>query len=173
MLIAQTAVAGVLGLPFAELMLAALEKIFPEHDVEGSVRETLAGLAGDDDATGNAISTSLMTGLPSAMDYAPDVGSRFGLHGVFHVSPYHGVGWQELMGASGGIFQNMFDAMQAGARGEPMQGVQKLMPNGFRRIWKSLEQGNTYTTESGRVLVDDLRPEEIVGELWVYTQPHC
>jgi hypothetical protein len=169
MLIAQTAVAGVLGLPFAGLMLTVLGKIFPEHDVEGSVRETLQSLGGDDDATGNAISTTLMTGVPSAMSYAPDVGSRFALHGVFHVSPNSNVGWQELMGASGGIFQNMFDAGQAGLRGEPMQGVQKLMPNGFRRIWKSLEQGNTYTTESGKMLADDLRPEEIVARAIGFT----
>jgi hypothetical protein len=40
-----------------------------------------------------------------------------------------------------------------------------LMPNGFQRIWKALEQGKTYQTSSGQMVVSDLRPEEIVARM--------
>ncbi len=169
MLIAQTAVAGVLGLPFAQAMLFGLQKLFPEHNVEQDIRDVLAGLTGDDEATGQGFSSAMMTGIPSTMSYAPDIGSRFALAGTFHVSPYNGLGWEQLMGPTGGILNRVFDAIQSGARGEPLKGVQDLMPNGFQRIWKTLEQGDTYTSQSGQMVANNLRPEEIVARMIGFT----
>ncbi len=163
MLITQTAISGVLGLPFATLALTGLQKLFPELNIEESVREGLASLAGDDEATGGLISNAAMMGVPSAMDYAPDLGSRFALHGVFHVSPYGDVGWEQLFGPAGGVMSNVLKGTQAGLEGKPMETVQSLMPVGFRRVWQSLEQGQTYKTQSGRIMADDLGPGEVVA----------
>jgi len=165
MLITQTAVAGVLGMPFAQAALYALQKIFPEHNIEEDVREALASLFGDNEQMGNAFSSIMTAGVPSTMNYAPDLGSRFALAGTFHVSPYSGVGWQQLVGPTGGVLSKAFEAMQAGLRGDPLGSAQDLMPNGFARIWKALEQGKTYQTESGQMVVSDLRPEEIVARM--------
>jgi hypothetical protein len=165
MLITQTAVAGVLGLPFAQAILYGLQKVFPEHNVELDIREALASLAGDDDAMGGTFSNMVTTGVPSAMSYGPDVGSRFALAGTFHVSPYSGLGWEQLVGPTGGLLERAWDAIQSGQRGEPMRAAQDLMPNGFRRIWQALEQGKTYQTQSGQMLVDNLSPEEIVARM--------
>jgi hypothetical protein len=165
MLITQTAVAGVLGMPFAQALLFAIQKIFPEHNIEHDINEALAGLFGDDEQMGHAFSTIMTQGVPSSMDYAPDFGSRFALAGTFHVSPYSGVGWEQLVGPTGGVLSRAFDGLQAGFRGDPLQTVQDLMPNGFQRIWKALEQGATYQTSSGQMVVSDLRPEEIVARM--------
>jgi hypothetical protein len=165
MLIAQTAVAGVLGLPFAQALLYTLQKIFPEHNVEQDIKDALAGLAGDDEQMGQAFSSIMTMGIPSTMPYGPDMGSRFALAGTFHVSPYSGVGWEQLVGPTGGVLSKAFEGLQALGEGKPMQTVQSLMPNGFARIWKALEQGQQYTTQSGQMLVDDLTPEEIVARM--------
>jgi hypothetical protein len=165
MLITQTAVAGVLGLPFAQALLYGLQKIFPEHNIEGDLREALASLFGDDEQMGHSFSTIMTEGVPSSMNYAPDFGSRFALAGTFHVSPYSGVGWEQLVGPTGGVLSRAFDGLQAGLRGDPLKTVQDMMPNGFQRIWKALEQGATYQTSSGQMVVSDLRPEEIVARM--------
>jgi hypothetical protein len=165
MLITQTAVAGVLGLPFAQAALYGLQKLFPEHNVEEDVRDALASLFGDNEQMGNAFSSIMTSGIPSSMPFAPDLGSRFALAGTFHVSPYSGVGWEQLVGPAGGILERAFEGAQAGIRGDPLKTVQDLMPNGFQRIWKALEQGHSYKTESGQTVVNDLRPEEIVARI--------
>jgi hypothetical protein len=162
-LITQTAVAGVLGLPFAQGIVYALQKLFPEHNVELDIRQMLASLFGDDEQMGNAFSSAMAIGIPSAMDYAPDLGSRFALSGVFHVSPYSGVDWTSIVGPSGGVLSNAFQGAQAGLRGDPIKAVKSLMPVGAQRIWKSLEEGQTHKTTTGRIVVSDLRPEEIVA----------
>jgi hypothetical protein len=164
-LITQTAVAGVLGLPFAQGIVYALQKMFPEHNIEQDVRDMLAGLFGDDEQMGQAFSSAMAIGIPSAMDYAPDLGSRFALSGTFHVSPYSGVDWTSLVGPSGGILSNVFQGAQAGLRGDPIKGIKSIMPVGAQRIWKSLEEGQTHKTGTGRIVVDDLRPEEIVARM--------
>jgi len=163
MLITQTAVAGVLGMPFAQAVLYGLQKLFPEHNIENDVREGLAGLFGDDEQMGNLFSSVVTAGVPSSMDYSPDLGARFALAGTFHVSPYSGVGWEQLVGPTGGIASRALDALQSGIRGDPLGSVQDLMPTGMQRVWKALEQGHNYQTESGQMVVSDLRPEEIVA----------
>lgn len=165
MLITQTAVAGAIALPFGQAILYALQKMFPEHNIEADVREALAGLFGDDEQMGSLFSTAVTSGIPSAMNFVPDVGSRFALAGVFHVSPYSGLEWEQLVGPSGGIAERVLQAGQAGLRGDPMTTVESLMPNGFQRIWKALEQGHNYQTQTGQTLVTDLRPEEIVTRM--------
>jgi hypothetical protein len=165
MLITQTAVAGVLGMPFAQALLYAVQKIFPEHNIEQDVRDALAGLFGDDEQMGHAFSSIMTAGVPSSLDYSPDFGSRFALAGTFHVSPYSGVGWEQLVGPTGGILSRAFEGAQAGLRGDPLGTVKNLMPNGFQRIWKALEQGKTYQTSSGQMVVSDLRPEEVVARI--------
>jgi hypothetical protein len=163
MLMTQVAVSGVLGLPFSTLAMYALQKLFPEHDPELAVRDALSGLGGDDEAMGHFLSNAAMSGIPSATDYSPDLGSRFALHGVFHVSPYSGVGWEQLVGPTGGILTNVLKGAQAGLEGRPLETVKSLMPVGLQRIWQAMEQGQTYQTQSGRTVVDDLKPEEIVA----------
>ena len=165
MLITQLAITGVMGMPFGTTILYALQKLFPDHDVEDDVRKTLANLAGDDGALGQSLSSIMMNGLPNSFTYGPDVGSRFALSGVFHVSPYSGVGWQQLTGPIGGIMSNAFQGAQAGLRGDPMETVEDLMPVGFKRIWDTVSQGQQYKAASGKVLVNDLSPEEIAARL--------
>ena len=165
MILAQTAIAGVMGLPFTNLILVALQKLFPDHDIEGDVRKTLANLAGDDGALGQSLSSIMMNGVPNSFTYGPDVGSRFALAGVFHVSPYSGVGWEQLTGPIGGIISQAFQGAQAGLRGDPMGTVEGMMPTGFRRIWDTVEQGQQYKTASGKVLVNDMSPTEIAARL--------
>jgi hypothetical protein len=164
MLITQTAVAGVLGMPFFNAALYGLQKLFPEHNFEEDIREALASLFGDDEQMGNMFSSIMTEGVPTAIGGA-DMGSRFALAGTFHVSPYSGVGWEQLAGPAGGVLGNAFEGLQAGIRGDPVKTVQSLMPTGFQRIWKALEQGKTYQTESGQQLVNDLSPEEIVARM--------
>jgi hypothetical protein len=165
MLFAQVAIGGVIALPFGNAILFALQKLFPDQDVEGSVRKTLANLTGDDGALGQSLSSIMMNGIPNSFDNAPDVGSRFALAGVFHVSPYSGVGWEQLTGPVGGIIANAFKGAQAGLRGDPMETVESLMPVGFKRIYDTVSQGQRYETSGGRVLVNDLKPEEIAARI--------
>lgn len=165
MLFTQTAVAGVLGMPFAQAALYALQKLFPDHNIELDIREALASIFGDDEHTGNVFSTAMTEGVPSAMGFPADMGSRFALAGTFHVSPYSGVGWEQLAGPTGGLVSRALESLQAGVRGDPVTAVEQLMPNGFQRIWKTLEQGSTYQTESGQTIVANLRPEEIVSRM--------
>jgi hypothetical protein len=123
----------------------------------------LASLGGDDDALGGFLSNAATMGIPSAMDYSPDLGSRFALHGIFHVSPYGDVGWEQLFGPAGGVLSNVLKGAQAGMEGRPVETVQSLMPVGFRRVWQSLEQGQNYKTVSGRIMANDLGPTEVVA----------
>jgi hypothetical protein len=165
MLMTQTAVAGVLGLPFAQAILYGLQKLFPNENVDLAIRQRLANLVGDDEAMGGNFSTMLTTGIPSALSYGPDLGSRFALAGTFHVSPYSGLGWEQLVGPSGGLMERALDAVQSGTRGDPVRAAQDLMPNGFRRIWQALEQGKNYQTQSGQLLTNNLRPSEIAARI--------
>ncbi len=160
MLFTQMALAGALGFPFAQAALIGLQKLFPELEVEKTVRDTFAKLGGDDEALGGWLSSALTTGVPSAMSYAPDMGSRFALGGAVGVSPHNGLDVNNLIGPFGSVVQNVFKAVSEGAEGKLDRSVHDLMPSGFKRIWDQMEQGSSVVSQSGNVSVDDLSPGE-------------
>ncbi|HEU0046496.1 MAG TPA: hypothetical protein VFQ43_02675, partial [Nitrososphaera sp.] len=74
MLGTQCALAGVLGLPFVSSAIAALDKAFPDLEVNKHLREWMHQIAGEDGENGNVLTDIGMTGIPSMMGW--DVQSR-------------------------------------------------------------------------------------------------
>lgn len=165
MVATQWVLAGTLGMPFVQLGIVALQKLFPDENIELMVRQQLNKLEGDDKAFGGILSTMATTGLPSAFNYGPDVGSRLALSGTMGVSPYGDASLSNVVGPTASVVKNIFGALQAGAQGQPMQAVEDIMPRGLQRVWKTLEEGSMFRSTRGNVLADDLTLPEQVGRL--------
>lgn len=170
MLTVQMTLAGTLGLPFVGAGLALLQKMFPDLQPELAVKDFLNNIAGDDSAMGGFFGSALATGIPSALDQAPDLGSRYALTGVLGASPYSGITVQDMLGPTGSMIKNVLAAAQAGARGDAPKVVENLAPRSFVRMWKALAQGNTFESNAtGDQLVGDLSPAERLGRFIGYT----
>ncbi len=170
MYVTQLAIAGTLGLPFVGAVLTSINKLFPDTNPELATRDFLNNLAGDNKGTGNVWGSALATGLPSAFDQAPDMGSRLALHGVLGASAYSGLAPDNILGPTGSLIGNLLKGVQAGARGEPAQTVQAFMPRGFQRMFTSLEEGSSFVSPtSGKQLATDLTPAERLERFIGYT----
>jgi hypothetical protein len=169
MLGTQLVLAGSLGMPFVQVGINILQKLFPSENIELDVRNALGQIEGDDKALGGWLSSTVTTGLPSALDFAPDMGSRFAIGGTMGVSPYSGISLDNMIGPTASVVRNVFKAMGAGLRGDAPQTVEQLMPRGLQRIWKTLEEGNTFESNQGDVLTSDLSPAERAGRLLGFT----
>jgi len=131
-------------MPFAQVGLQVLQKLFPDENLEAKVREFFNQFNGDNEALGGWMGNALTTGLPSAFSNAPDMGSRFALNSVLGVSPYSDPSLDNVIGPTASVVKNIFKGMQAGATGQPQKAVEDLMPRGILRIWKTLEEGNSF-----------------------------
>lgn len=170
MLGTQFVLAGALGMPFAQVGLLVLQKLFPDENIEAKVREFFGQFNGDDEALGGWMGNALTTGLPSAFSEAPDMGSRFALNSVLGVSPYSGISLDNVIGPTASVVKNVFKGIQAGVEGNPVKTVEDLMPRGILRIWKTLEEGNAFMSPAtGNQLTGDLSPIERFGRIVGFT----
>lgn len=168
MMATQLTLAGALGMPFVGGGIAILQKMFPDLQVEKSVREFLAHITGDSDAHGGWLGAALTSGVPSTLSQAPDVGARMSLGGVLGVSPYNGFNLQNIFGPTASIAANAFKAIQQ-APTNPMGSIHELMPRGFERMWTAFQQGSDFKDPNGRLLVNDLTPAEVVARAVGFT----
>lgn len=156
----QFALAGALGMPFVSGFIATLGQFFPEINWEQEVREFLIGWIPEDNAMGGFMGDFVAKGLPSATQFGPDMGSRFALGGTLGISPYTGIGVENLIGPTASLATNVVRAGQAAAKGQPMRAAHDVLPKGFQRMIDAVTQGKEYRNRHNELLIDDMTPVE-------------
>jgi hypothetical protein len=130
MLGTQVALGGALGLPFAATAIALIEQLFPEAEVRKNLRETMAGLAGQDEEMGGMMADAALHGV---LNLGPvDVGSRFQLGAVFGLNPFDGFAWQNVFGPAANIATNWTRAVGDLSKGEVASAARRVTPTGLR-----------------------------------------
>ncbi len=160
MMFAQTALAGVLGLPFVGAALAVLEQFFPELEAHKAMEDGFRALAGDDDDLGGLISDLGMRGLPFAKA-GVDLSSRMSLSQVLGVNPYDGLSAGALFGPGGSLIENAIKATQYGTAGQTARAVETLVPTPFKNMVNLYRNDGVLRDNAGRPIVEPTNGEAI------------
>ena len=141
MMITQTAVAGVFGLPFAAAAMTALEKLFG-IEANRAVREGLSSLgksmSWDDDeegrtAFGNSFADFVLTGAGNQL-FGIDLSSRAGVSNLMGASPYEGFNIMDMLGPAPSVVTNMLDGIGYAAQGQGRKAIHSLAPQAFKNV---------------------------------------
>lgn len=144
MLGTQLAAAGVLGLPFVSGAIAALDKLFPDLELNRHLRETMNDILGGDEENGHVLSDIAMTGAPSMMGW--DLQSRLTMgNTVPGVSEVNGFEPERLLGAPANLVTNFIKGGKNLATGQFGAAADSFMPAALKKI-------STYLRSGGQVL---------------------
>lgn len=128
----NTALAGVLGMPFAAAALTMLDKMgVPASE---SVREGLASLW-DDDETGAVFAETALNGIANQM-LGIDASSRLGVSNLLGTSSYRGFNVADMFGPAVSIATNVVDGLNLFGRNEPVKAARTLLPNAFKTLFE-------------------------------------
>jgi hypothetical protein len=149
----QVVLSGVLGLPFASAALSIAEQIAPDLQVKKKLRETLAGLAGDDLEMGGFISDVALRGVTTG--FTPlDLSARFGLGDAFGIDPNKGFSAATVFGVPGSLFERAATGVKEVAAGNPVEAARQFLPNAFSNIIKLHHDDYTMRDRNGNMLYD-------------------
>lgn len=167
MVLTQTLMSGTLGLPLVGGTLGILEQIFPNLEAKKKIRETLAGLAGDDHQMGELLADSFLHGgLPRALGLGMvDLSGRFGLGNVFGISPEYGFDPASVFGAPGSVFGNILKATGSAAQGEVGQALEQAAPTGWRNMIRMYNDDWNVRDSAGRLIFEPTTTESILGAI--------
>ena len=167
MFMTQTAVAGVLGLPFAGAAMTVLEKLF-NIPAQQAVREGLASLGGNDDETGAAIAEFGMNGFPNQWA-GIDLSSRLGTSTLLGTSAYRGFSVQDMLGPASSIVGNVAQSLNLFGQNKPGEAFKALVPNAFKNIVQLADSKNKYGDYGFRDKSGNLLYTPTGGQALAYT----
>lgn len=156
--------AGALGLPFAGAVIAGIEKLFPQMQIEANLRESLAKLAGGDQAMGSKISGAVMKGIPSVMT-GVDLSGRLGLGSILGANSYNGFEVSDLLGPAGNLMQNILTGIGDVNKGQVSRGVENMLPTAFKNLSTSYLSGNLGKDQDGNLLVAPTETERFLNAI--------
>jgi hypothetical protein len=134
--------------------MAILEQLFPDLDLQGTFRETVANLAGDDDALGSVISDIAMHGAISSTT-GVDLSARFGLGEAFGLDSNKGFTPDTIFGAPGSLFSRFREGINAATTEPPDlngKAVQRLVPTAWSNILKLANDGGKVRKANGALI---------------------
>lgn len=167
MVTTQTLMAGTLGLPLVGGTLSILEQIFPSLELKKGIRDTLAGLAGDDKEMGELISDSFLHGgLPRALGSGTiDVSGRFGLGQIFNIDPDYGFRPEGVFGAPGSVLGNILRMGGNIASGRVAEGLEVGLPPAYRNLIRLYNDDWAVRDASGRLIFEPSETEKVLTSI--------
>lgn len=171
MLMTQTAMAGVLGLPFAAAALTMLEKTFG-IEANKAVREGLASLAGRDEdgeisEAGAVLADTVLNGAGNQL-FGLDISSRAGTSNLFGTSAYRGFNVADMLGPVPGVIENMYTALGNFGHGEPVKAVKALVPQAFKNAIDMADTKMKYGDTAFRDKTGDMLYQPTQGQVAAY-----
>jgi hypothetical protein len=157
----QFVLAGALGMPGMAAGVAMMEQLFPNLQLKKNMRETVAGLAGNDHVLGGQLADFAMKGLPTMMGPV-DLSARLGLGNMLGVDPQSGFTAADLAGAPGSILKNMVTGVQNLSQGNYLTAAENMLPVVFKNGLKLYENGGDARSASGALLAK-LTPSEQIA----------
>jgi len=165
MLMTQTAMAGMLGLPFVGAGLTALEKVFG-FPANQAVREGLAGLGQDDDQ-GAVIAETSMNGIWNQM-FGLDLSSRLGTSNILGTSAYRGFDLRDMAGPSLSIMGNAAEALNLFGQNKPVEAARSLVPTAFKNVIEMSDTKAKYGDAGFRDKAGNLLYTPTEAQQWAY-----
>ena len=156
----QLVAAGVLGLPGVGTAIAIANAAFPEYEIKKNIREGFASLGGDDAEIGKLYSDLAMRGLPTVMS-GVDVSTRLGLSNMLGVSSYDGFAIENLLGAPGGIINNLWEAQAKARQGKWLQAAEQASPTSIKNIIRLYRNGGDVRGPNGELIYEPNAAEQV------------
>jgi hypothetical protein len=127
LLAVQTALAGMLGVPFAGAAVAAVNQVFPELEVNKNLKKWTNMLFAGDAEQGNVISDIAMNGIPSMFGW--DLKSRLSMGNLLPgMSEFNGFHPETLAGPAVNLGAQLFKGVGQALTGQPGEALVTLMP---------------------------------------------
>jgi len=162
MLAVQFGAAGVLGIPFVTALTSILDKFMPEIEANKKLREFVAGLFGDDEEEGNALTQAMMTGLPSMTGW--DWQSRLTMgNPIPGVNEYNGFQPEAMLGAPANLVGKIIGSGFKALRGDIGGAMMGVTPPAFKKLGELVSEDGMVKDYAGRPVLNDLSPMEKAG----------
>lgn len=156
----QMLFAGALGMPGIGIAVGLANQFFPQFEVKRKLRENIAKLGGDDAELGGLIADIALRGLVTGAGPV-DMSSRFGLSSLLGVSSYDGFKAQNLLGAPGGIADNLWKGWQSAQQGRYGEALQQSAPTSLRNLLQAYRNEGQVLDKDGNLLYDPSTGEQV------------
>lgn len=159
----QIVLAGVMGLPFMGAMVAGLEKLFPDLEINKGIRETLAKWLSSDEESGRFFADTAMYGISPSLPF--DISSRMGLTDIFGMNPRTGFDFTQVMGATGSLATNTVKGIQQVSEGRLGDAVTTLAPRFLHGAVDMLAHQGKFYDQKGRLIMDPSKSQQVLYAL--------
>lgn len=151
LLTSMVATAGVMGLPGVSVAIPLLDKLFPDLEIHGNMRQWLSNLAGDDKQMGGVFADVAMKGLPTAFSNV-DIHKRIGVGGILGFNEHSGFDVNNVFGPIGGYASNWAHAIGLASQGEYGPAALAASPTSIKNLVSTLRDGGMATDSKGNAL---------------------